>query len=134
MPEKDVLLFSAAFGGHSKLSERGAPTDSTFVVGTVPALFVLSLAVRRVELESKSDIALRRVMQAEFGDPASLDRPIWVEVAITGVQPASDGLLVTMALDVLGVEDRSLVDAQIEVLWRASSAEDDQLFPGEVYL
>jgi hypothetical protein len=67
----------------------------------------------------------------------------FIEVMINGLpEPSVEGdastcrtpIRVEVAVDLLGPEGSSLLDAQVEVSRRALPVEDGPLFPGEVYL
>jgi acyl dehydratase len=121
---EDVHVFAALTGDHHPQHvDPGWAASSAFGEQIAHGLLVLSCAAGLVPFDPDHVVALRRVADVVFKRPVRLGDMIRVEGSVEDVKrlPGGDGAdtgLVTCRWRVLGADDRLVVSARVEVLWR----------------
>jgi 3-hydroxybutyryl-CoA dehydratase len=119
--ERDILDFAALTGdSHPQHVDPGWAAGSRFGEQIAHGLLVLSFAVGLLPLDPDRVIALRRVGDAVFKQPVRIGDALRVEGKITALKKldAEQGLVET-SLRILNQDDRLVVRASVELVWRA---------------
>jgi 3-hydroxybutyryl-CoA dehydratase len=121
LTERDILDFAALTGdSHPQHVDPGWAAGSRFGEQIAHGLLVLSFAVGLLPLDPDRVIALRRVGDAVFKQPVKIGDALRVEGKITALKKldAEQGLVET-SLRILNQDDRLVVRASVELVWRA---------------
>jgi acyl dehydratase len=123
--EADVVAFAGLTGDHHPQHIDAAwAADSRFGEQIAHGMLVLSLAVGLVPLDPGRVVALRRVSDVVFKRPVPLGARIAVAGTLTRLRAVTDDAgLVTWAWVVSDGDGRTVVAAQVEVLWRRGAEE-----------
>ena len=123
--EADVVAFATQTGDlHPQHVDAAWSAASPFGERIAHGMLVLSYAVGLVPLDPDRVLALRRVSDAVFKRPVRLGDTIRVEGEVCALAPVSEEAgLVTLAWRVVNQEDRLVVRARVEVLWRRETPE-----------
>jgi acyl dehydratase len=119
--EHDILEFAALTGdSHPQHVDPGWAAGSRFGEQIAHGLLVLSFAVGLLPLDPDRVIALRRLGDAVFKQPVKIGDALRVEGKITALKKldAEQGLVET-SLRILNQDDRLVVRASVELVWRA---------------
>jgi acyl dehydratase len=119
--EYDILEFAALTGdSHPQHVDPGWAAGSRFGEQIAHGLLVLSFAVGLLPLDPDRVIALRRLGDAVFKQPVKIGDALRVEGKITALKEldAEQGLVET-SLRILNQDDRLVVRASVELVWRA---------------
>jgi acyl dehydratase len=119
--ERDILEFAALTGdSHPQHVDPGWAAGSRFGEQIAHGLLVLSFAVGLLPLDPDRVIALRRLGDAVFKQPVKIGDALRVEGKITALKEldAEQGLVET-SLRILNQDDRLVVRASVELVWRA---------------
>jgi len=136
--ESDVVTFSGLTGDwHPQHADAEWARESAFGERIAHGLLVLSCAAGLVPFDPERVVALRRVRSVTFKRPVRLGSTIHVEGKIADIAPAGDDTgLVSCDLDVLDERGRTVVRAQVDVIWRrgeaAAQASEHEQDAGEV--
>lgn len=125
--EADVVAFAGLTGDfHPQHVDAAWSAAGPFGERIGHGLLVLSYAAGLVPFDPDRVIALRRVRDATFKRPVRLGDTIRARGRIAAMREldAASGL-VTVALDVLGAEDRVVLRAQIDLLWRRDAVREE---------
>jgi 3-hydroxybutyryl-CoA dehydratase len=131
--EADVVGFSGLTGDwHPQHADREWARESPFGERIAHGLLVLSLGAALVPFDPERVVALRGLRRVTFKRPVPFGTTIHVEGKIADVQPAGDDTgIVGCELNVLDQSGRTVVRAQVDVVWRGgaetapASHEDD---------
>ena len=119
--ERDIHDFAALTGdSHPQHVDPDWAADSRFGEQIAHGLLVLSFAVGLLPLDPDRAVALRRVGDAVFKQPVKIGDALRVEGKITTLKEldAEQGLVET-SLRILNQDDRLVVRASVELVWRA---------------
>jgi 3-hydroxybutyryl-CoA dehydratase len=119
--ERDIHEFAALTGdSHPQHVDPDWAAGSRFGEQIAHGLLVLSFAVGLLPLDPDRVIALRRVGDAVFKQPVKIGDALRVEGKITALKEldAEQGLVET-SLRILNQDDRLVVRASVELVWRA---------------
>jgi acyl dehydratase len=119
--ERDILEFASLTGdSHPQHVDPEWAAGSHFGRQIAHGLLVLSFAVGLLPLEPDRVIALRRLGDAVFKQPVKIGDTLRVEGKITALKEldAEQGL-VEKSLRILNQDDRLVVRAGVELVWRA---------------
>jgi 3-hydroxybutyryl-CoA dehydratase len=119
--ERDILEFASLTGdSHPQHVDPEWAAGSHFGRQIAHGLLVLSFAVGLLPLEPDRVIALRRLGDAVFKQPVKIGDTLRVEGKITALKKldAEQGLVET-SLRILNQDDRLVVRAGVELVWRA---------------
>jgi acyl dehydratase len=118
--EADIVAFASQTGDfHPQHVDARWAATGPFGARIAHGMLVLSYAAGLVPFDPDRVIALRRVRDATFKRPVRLGDTICAEGRITALTEIDAGSgLVTFALSVLGAEDRAVMRASIDVVWR----------------
>jgi acyl dehydratase len=119
--ERDILDFAALTGdSHPQHVDPGWAAGSRFGEQIAHGLLVLSFAVGLLPLDPDRVIALRRLGDAVFKQPVKIGDALRVEGKITALKEldAEQGLVET-SLRILNQDNRLVVRASVELVWRA---------------
>ena len=119
--ERDILDFAALTGdSHPQHVDPEWAAGSRFGEQIAHGLLVLSFTVGLLPLDPDRVIALRRVGDAVFKQPVKIGDALRVEGKITALKEldAEQGLVET-SLRILNQDDRLVVRASVELVWRA---------------
>lgn len=118
--ETDVLIFAELTGDHHPQHiDAGWAADSAFGEQIAHGLLVLSAAAGLVPFDPERVVALRRVGDAVFKRPVRLGDEIRVEGAVVRLRELAEGNgLVTCRWNVVGRDEKTVVRAEVEVVWR----------------
>jgi 3-hydroxybutyryl-CoA dehydratase len=119
--ERDILDFAALTGdSHPQHVDPEWAAGSRFGEQIAHGLLVLSFAVGLLPLDPDRVVALRRVGDAVFKQPVKIGDALRVEVKITALKELEpDHGLVEASLRILSQDDRLVVRASVELVWRA---------------
>jgi acyl dehydratase len=117
--EADVVAFAELTGDHHPQHVDAAwAAGSSFGEQIAHGLLVLSAAAGLVPFDPERVVALRR-SEAVFKRPVHLGDEIRVEGSVIRLRElGDDGGIVTCRWNVLGREDKTVVRAEIDVVWR----------------
>jgi 3-hydroxybutyryl-CoA dehydratase len=136
--ESDVVTFSGLTGDwHPQHADAEWARESAFGERIAHGLLVFSCAAGLIPFDPERVVALRRVRSVTFKRPVRFGSTIHVEGKIADIAPAGDDTgLVSCDLDVLDERARTVVRAQVDVIWRrgdaAAPAGEQQQDAGEV--
>jgi acyl dehydratase len=119
--ERDILDFASLTGdSHPQHVDPEWAGGSRFGEQIAHGLLVLSFAVGLLPLDPDRVVALRRVGDAVFKQPVKIGDTLRVEGKITALKDldAEQGLVET-SLRILNQDDRLVVRAGVELVWRA---------------
>jgi 3-hydroxybutyryl-CoA dehydratase len=119
--ERDIHDFAALTGdSHPQHVDPDWAAGSRFGEQIAHGLLVLSFAVGLLPLDPDRVVALRRVGDAVFKQPVKIGDALRVEGKITALKEldAEQGLVET-SLRILNQDDRLVVRASVELVWRA---------------
>ena len=119
--ERDIHDFAALTGdSHPQHVDPEWAAGSRFGEQIAHGLLVLSFAVGLLPLDPDRVIALRRVGDAVYKQPVKIGDALRVEGKITALKEldAEQGLVET-SLRILNQDDRLVVRASVELVWRA---------------
>lgn len=118
--ETDVMVFAQLTGDHHPQHVDAAwAADSAFGEQIAHGLLVLSAAAGLVPFDSERVVALRRVGDAVFKRPVKLGDEIRVEGSVVKLRElGDDGGLVTCRWNVVGRDGKTIIRAEVEVVWR----------------
>ena len=119
--ERDIHDFAALTGdSHPQHVDPDWAAGSRFGEQIAHGLLVLSFAVGLLPLDPDRVVALRRVGDAVFKQPVKIGDALRVEGKITALKEldAERGLVET-SLRILNQDDRLVVRASVELVWRA---------------
>lgn len=118
--ETDVMVFAQLTGDHHPQHVDAAwAADSAFGEQIAHGLLVLSAAAGLVPFDPERVVALRRVGDAVFKRPVKLGDEIRVEGSVVKLRElGDDGGLVTCRWNVVGRDGKTIIRAEIEVVWR----------------
>jgi acyl dehydratase len=119
--ERDILEFAALTGdSHPQHVDPEWAAGSRFGEQIAHGLLVLSFAVGLLPLDPDRVIALRRLGDAVFKQPVKIGDALRVEGKITALKEldAEQGLVET-SLRILNQDNRLVVRASVELVWRA---------------
>ena len=119
--ERDIVEFAELTGDeHPQHVDPEWAAGSRFGEQIAHGLLVLSFAVGLLPLEPDRVIALRRLGDAVFKQPVKIGDALRVEGRITALKEldAEQGLVET-SLRILNQDDRLVVRASVELVWRA---------------
>jgi len=124
--ESDVARFAALTGDfHPQHTDAAWAAGSRFGERVAHGMLVLSYCVGLVDFDPERVVALRRVSNAVFKRPVALGDTIRVESAIESVDRLDDDhSLVACAWRVLNQDDRLVLRASVELVWRGEAATD----------
>lgn len=122
--EADVVAFAAQTGDwHPQHSDAEWAAASPFGERIAHGMLVLSFAVGLVPLDPERVLALRRVTDAVFKRPVRLGDTIRTRGKVASLTPAGDDAgLVAVALQVVNGDDRLVVRARVELVWKRDEA------------
>lgn len=117
--ETDVLIFAELTGDHHPQHVDAAwAAGSAFGEQIAHGLLVLSAAAGLVPFDPERVVALRR-SEAVFKRPVRLGDEIHVEGSVVKLRELGDeGGLVTCRWNVVGRDGKTVVRAEIDVVWR----------------
>jgi acyl dehydratase len=117
--EADVVAFAELTGDHHPQHVDAAwAAGSSFGEQIAHGLLVLSAAAGLVPFDPERVVALRR-SEAVFKRPVHLGDEIRIEGSVIRLRElGDDGGIVTCRWNVLGREDKTVVRAEIDVVWR----------------
>jgi acyl dehydratase len=118
--EADVVSFAAQTGDwHPVHSDAQWAAESPFGERIAHGMLILSYAIGLVPLEPSRVVALRRIADVVFKRPVHLGDTIRVRGLVTSLQEVGDDAgLVGFAWTIVNQDDRAVVRARVEVLWR----------------
>jgi acyl dehydratase len=118
--EADVVSFAALTGDwHPQHTDAEWAKDSLFGERIAHGMLVVSYAVGLIPLDPERVVALRRVREATFKAPARIGDTMRVRGRIASLQPLGDEVgTVGVAVRIVDQEERLLVRATIEVIWK----------------
>lgn len=118
--ETDVMVFAQLTGDHHPQHVDAAwAADSAFGEQIAHGLLVLSAAAGLVPFDPERVVALRRVGDAVFKRPVKLGDEIRVEGSVVKLRGlGDDGGLVTCRWNVVGRDGKTIIRAEVEVVWR----------------
>lgn len=118
--EADIVSFAALTGDwHPQHSDAEWSAAGPFGERIAHGMLVLSYAVGLVPLDPERVVALRRVEDAVFKQPARMGDTIRVEGKVAARKPVDDSLgMVSCAWRVLNQHGKLVVRVGVEVLWR----------------
>jgi acyl dehydratase len=118
--EADVVGFAAQTGDwHPVHSDAQWAAESPFGERIAHGMLVLSYAIGLVPLDPGRVVALRRIADVVFKRPVHLGDTIRVRGLVTSLQDVGDDAgLAGFAWTVVNQDDRTVVRARVEVLWR----------------
>lgn len=118
--ETDVMVFAQLTGDHHPQHVDAAwAADSAFGEQIAHGLLVLSAAAGLLPFDSERVVALRRVGDAVFKRPVKLGDEIRVEGSVVKLRElGDDGGLVTCRWNVVGRDGKTIIRAEVEVVWR----------------
>lgn len=118
--ETDVMVFAQLTGDHHPQHVDAAwAADSAFGEQIAHGLLVLSAAAGLVPFDPERVVALRRVGDAVFKRPVKLGDEIRVEGSVVKLRElGDDGGLVTCRWNVVGRDGKTIIRAEVEVVWR----------------
>jgi acyl dehydratase len=119
--ERDIHEFAALTGdSHPQHVDPDWAAGSRFGEQIAHGLLVLSFAVGLLPLDPDRVIALRRVGDAVFKQPVKIGDALRVEGKITALKELDpEQGLVETSLRILNQDDRLVVRASLELVWRA---------------
>jgi 3-hydroxybutyryl-CoA dehydratase len=119
--EHDIHEFAALTGdSHPQHVDPDWAAGSRFGEQIAHGLLVLSFAVGLLPLDPDRVIALRRVGDAVFKQPVKIGDALRVEGKITALKELdTEQGLVETSLRILNQDDRLVVRASVELVWRA---------------
>jgi acyl dehydratase len=131
--EADVVAFAGQTGDfHPQHVDARWAAAGPFGERIAHGMLVLSYAAGLVPFDPERIMALRRVRDATFKRPVRLGDTIRAEGRLADTKEIDDRSgLVTIALNVLGEGDRTVMRATIELVWRrdAVPAEPSDVAP-----
>jgi 3-hydroxybutyryl-CoA dehydratase len=118
--EEDVVSFAGLTGdAHPQHVDAGWAAGSLFGEQIAHGLLVLSFASGLMPFDPARVIALRRVREAVFKAPVRIGDEVHVSGSVTSLRPVDDSTgLVECRWRVLNQEDRLVVLATVELVWR----------------
>jgi acyl dehydratase len=118
--EADVVAFATQTGDfHPQHVDAEWSASGPFGERIAHGMLVLAYAAGLVPFDPERVMALRRVRDATFKRPVRLGDTIRAEGRIAAMSEIDDRSgLVTLALTVLGRDNRTVMRATIELLWR----------------
>lgn len=119
--EADVFAFAALTGDHHPQHvDPDWAAGSSFGGQIAHGLLVLSCAAGLVPFDPERVVALRRVTDVVFKRPVGLGDTIRVTGAVKELKALGDDVpgLVACRWKVLGADDKAVLVATVEVLWR----------------
>lgn len=118
--ETDVMVFAQLTGDHHPQHVDAAwAAGSAFGEQIAHGLLVLSAAAGLVPFDPERVVALRRVGDAVFKRPVKLGDEIRVEGSVVKLRElGDDGGLVTCRWNVVGRDGKTIIRAEVEVVWR----------------
>lgn len=121
----DVEAFARLTGDlHPVHLDAEWASSSIFGERIAPGMLVLSFSIALVELDYSRVVALRRLRHVVFKRPAYFGDTIYVDAVVTGgKQLNADISLVDLRWIVRNGEDRTLLRAALQVLWRTTSVD-----------
>ena len=124
--ESDVSSFAQLTGDlHPQHVDAEWAAGSAFGQRIAHGMLVLSHAVGLVPLDPERVIALRRLDEVVFKQPAYFEDMIHVEGTVDSLKPIDDSVgIVGTTWKVLNQDGRTLVRARVQVLWRRSGARE----------
>lgn len=122
--EADVVGFAALTGDmHPQHVDAQWAAGSRFGERIAHGMLVLSYCVGLVDFDPERVVALRKIGNATFKRPVALGDTIRVESRVDAVAPLDDRhSLVTCGWRVLDQDDRLVVRATVELVWRTDPA------------
>ena len=118
--EADVVAFAALTGDwHPQHADAEWARGSVFGARVAHGMLVVSYAVGLVPLDPERVVALRRMRNVTFKAPTHIGDTIRLRGRITNLAPIDSELgIVTCAWTIVNQSDRTLVRANVEVIWR----------------
>ena len=118
--EADVVAFAAQTGDfHPQHVDARWAAAGPFGERIAHGMLVLSYAAGLVPFDPERVVALRRVRDATFKRPVRLGDTIHVRGRVSATSEIDDGSgLVTVALNVVGERERTVLRATVELVWR----------------
>ncbi len=116
----DVETFARLTGDlHPVHLDAEWASSSIFGARIAPGMLVLSFSIALVELDYSRVVALRRLRHVVFKRPAYFGDTIYVDAVVTGGKQLSPDIsLVDLRWVVRNDEDKALLRAALQVLWR----------------
>ena len=129
--EADVCAFASLTGDfHPQHTDAEWSARGPFGGRIAHGMLVLAYAAGLVPLDPDRVIALRRVRDATFKRPVRLGDTIVVHGRVAALTPVDDGTgLVAVALTVTGPQERTVMRATVELLWRRDAVETSDALP-----
>ncbi len=126
--EADVVGFASLTGDwHPQHTDAVWAAGSAFGERIAHGLFVLSLAGGLVPFDPERVVALRRVGDVVFKRPVKLGDTLRVTGKVLETSDlGGDAGLVAFAWNVVNQDERVVVRAKVEVLWRRDGERDEQ--------
>lgn len=121
--ESDVVSFAALTGDwHPQHCDADWAANSVFGERIAHGMLVLSYAVGLVPLDPERVVALRRLRDVVFKQPARLGETVHVEGSVDKLDPIDESVgLVTCAWKIINSSQKTLARANVDVLWRRSA-------------
>lgn len=122
--EADVVAFAAQTGDfHPQHVDARWAAAGPFGERIAHGMLVLAYAAGLVPFDPERIVALRRVRDATFKRPVRLGDTIHVDGRISSASPLDDRSgLVSVALDVVGEQQRTVMRASVDLIWRRDHA------------
>ncbi|MQA74038.1 MAG: dehydratase [Solirubrobacterales bacterium] len=134
--EADVVSFAALTGDwHPQHADADWAARSRFGERVAHGMLVLSFAVGLVDFDPERVVALRGLDSATFKRPVRIGDTIHVRSRVDDVRPVDDEhLLIRFAWRVTNQEQKLVVRARVEALWRlpVAAASERAAQAGEV--
>jgi acyl dehydratase len=124
--ESDVSSFACLTGDlHPQHTDAQWASESVFGERIAHGMLVLSYAVGLVPLDPERIVALRRVRDAVFKQPARFGDTITVEGKVDRLDEIDERVgLVSCEWKIVNDSRKTLIRANVEVLWRRMPSED----------
>jgi 3-hydroxybutyryl-CoA dehydratase len=124
--ESDVCSFASLTGDmHPQHTDAQWASESVFGERIAHGMLVLSYAVGLVPLDPDRIVALRRVRDAVFKQPARFGDTITVEGSVDRLDAIDERVgLVSCVWKIVNDSQKTLIRANVEVLWRRSGSFD----------